>query len=106
MKATGEVMSIGTNFEQALMKAVRSIELGLDSMNMPKLEKCSTAEILSMLSNVDDERSFQVYEALKRGISIDEIHDITKIDKWFLSKFMNLINLERWLADGELTEDK
>ncbi|MBE6839847.1 MAG: carbamoyl-phosphate synthase large subunit [Ruminococcus sp.] len=106
MKATGEVMSIGTSFEQALMKAVRSIELGLDSMNMPKLEKCSTAEILSMLSNVDDERSFQVYEALKRGISIDEIHDITKIDKWFLSKFMNLINLERWLADGELTEDK
>ena len=106
MKATGEVMAIGTSFEQAMMKAVRSIELGLDSMNLKKLEKCSTGEILAMLNTVDDERSFQVYEALKRGVSVDEIHDITKIDKWFLNKLLNLVNLENWLADGELTEEK
>ena len=106
MKATGEVMAIGTSFEQAMMKAVRSIELGLDSMNLKKLEKYSTGEILAMLNTVDDERSFQVYEALKRGVSVNEIHDITKIDKWFLNKLLNLVNLENWLADGELTDEK
>ncbi|MCI1269607.1 MAG: carbamoyl-phosphate synthase large subunit [Ruminococcus sp.] len=106
MKATGEVMAIGTSFEQAMMKAVRSIELGIDSMNLKKLEDKSTAEILRMLQTVDDERSFQVYEALKRGISVDEIHSLTMIDKWFLNKLLNLVNLERWLADGELTEEK
>lgn len=106
MKATGEVMAIGTSFEQAMMKAVRSIELGLDTMNLRKLESKSTEKILEMLNTVDDERSFQVYEALKRGISVDRIHEITMIDKWFLEKLMNLVNLEKWLADGELTEEK
>ncbi len=106
MKATGEVMAIGTSFEQALMKAVRSIELGIDSMNLKKLEKISTEEILKKLETVDDERSFQVYEALKRGISVERIHEITMIDNWFLSKLQNMVNLEKWLADGELTEEK
>lgn len=106
MKATGEVMAIGTSFEQAMMKAVRSIELGIDTMNLKKLESKSTAEILQMLKTVDDERSFQVFEALKRGISVDEIHELTMIDKWFLEKLLNLVNLEKWLADGELTEEK
>ncbi|MBQ8296643.1 MAG: carbamoyl-phosphate synthase large subunit [Ruminococcus sp.] len=106
MKATGEVMSIGTSFEQAMLKAVRSIELGLDTFNMKKLGEISTEELLKHLETVEDERIFQVYEALKRGISIDKLHEITMIDKWFLSKLMNLVNLERWLADGELTEEK
>ena len=106
MKATGEVMAIGTSFEQAMMKAVRSIELGVDSMNMKKFAKLSTEEIRARLSEIDDERSFKVFEALKRGITVDEIHDITKIDKWFLNKLLNLVNLEKWLADGELTEEK
>ena len=106
MKATGEVMSIGTSFEQAMMKAVRSIELGIDSMNLKKLEKASVDELLEMLNTVDDERAFQVYEALKRGVTVDEIHDITKIDRWFLDKLLNLVKLERWLADGELTVEK
>jgi carbamoyl-phosphate synthase large subunit len=106
MKATGEVMAIGTSFEQAMMKAVRSIELGIDTMNLKKLEKVSADELREMLKTVDDERSFKVFEALKKGISVDEIHDITMIDKWFLEKLMNLVNLERWLADGELTEEK
>ena len=106
MKATGEVMAIGTSFEQAMMKAVRSIELGVDSLNMKKLAKLSDEEIKAKLDPADDERAFYVYEALKRGVTVDEIHDITMIDKWFLSKFMNLVELERWLADGELTEEK
>ncbi|MBQ5318530.1 MAG: carbamoyl-phosphate synthase large subunit [Oscillospiraceae bacterium] len=106
MMATGEVMSIGTSFEQAMMKAVRSIELGLDTMNLKKLERLDDAEIRSRLYNVDDERAFVVFEALKRGISIDTIHEITKIDRWFISKLNNLVELERYLADGELTEEK
>ncbi len=106
MKATGEVMAMGTSFEQAMMKAVRSIELGVDSMNLKKLESVSTEELLEKLSTVDDERSFQVYEALKRGITVDQLHDITMIDKWFLNKLLNMVNLEKWLADGELTEEK
>lgn len=106
MMATGEVMAIGTSFEHAMMKAVRSIELGLDSMNLPKLKSLSDTEIHDKLYNVDDERSFVVFEALKRGISIDEIHKITMIDNWFISKLLNLVELEKWLAEGELTEEK
>ncbi|MBE6863343.1 MAG: carbamoyl-phosphate synthase large subunit [Ruminococcus flavefaciens] len=107
MKATGEVMAIGTSFEQAMMKAVRSIELGLDTMNLKKLEKLTTEEIREKLHVIDDERSFCVFEALKRGITPEEIHEITMIDNWFLYKLLNLVELEKWLADGsELTEEK
>ncbi|MGI6204520.1 MAG: carbamoyl-phosphate synthase large subunit [Anaerovoracaceae bacterium] len=106
MKATGEVMAIGSFFEQAMMKAVRSIELGLETMNLPKLKPLSDEEIRQKLHNTDDERIFVVYEAFKRGVDIDTIHDITKIDYWFLSKLNNLVYMERFLADGELTEDK
>ena len=106
MMATGEVMAIGTSFEQAMMKAVRSIELGLDTMNLKKLEKLEDNEVKHLLYSVDDERSFAVFEALKRGISIETIHEITKIDCWFLSKLNNLVELEKLLRDGDLTEEK
>lgn len=106
MMATGEVMAIGTSFEHAIMKAVRSIELGLDTLNLKKLAKLSDDEVKALISNVDDERIFVLFEALKRGVSIDEIHSITMIDNWFLSKLKNLVDLEAWLADGELTEEK
>lgn len=106
MMATGEVMAIGTSFEQAMMKAVRSIELGLDTMNLKKLEKLEDHEVKNLLYSVDDERSFAVFEALKRNIPIETIHEITKIDCWFLSKLNNLVELERLLCDGELTAEK
>lgn len=107
MKATGEVMAIGTSFEQAMMKAVRSTELGVDSMNMKKYDIMPVEEILKLLeSGVEDERSFQVFSALKKGVSVEQIHEITKIDEWFLEKLKNLVELEAWLADGELTEEK
>ena len=106
MMATGEVMAIGTSFEQAMMKAVRSIELGLDSMNLKKLKKLSDEEIYNKIKDVDNERSFVVFEAIKRGVALEEIHDITKIDMWFLSKLKNLADLEAYLADGELTCEK
>ena len=106
MKATGEVMAIGTSFEQAIMKAVRSIELGVDSMNMKKYTKMSLDEIMEHLKVVDDERAFQVFEALKRGVTVEELHEKTMIDCWFLNKLLNLVHLEQWLADGTLTEQK
>lgn len=106
MKATGEVMAIGTSFEQAIMKAVRSIELGVDSMNMKKYAKMPLEEIMEHLKVVDDERAFQVFEALKRGVTVEELHETTMIDCWFLNKLLNLVHLEEWLADGELTEQK
>lgn len=106
MMATGEVMAIGTSFEQAMMKAVRSIELGLDTMNLKKLEKLEDSEVKNLLYLVDDERSFAVFEALKRGIPVETIHEITKIDCWFLSKLNNLVELEKLLRDGTLTEEK
>ncbi|MDY3792770.1 MAG: carbamoyl-phosphate synthase large subunit, partial [Oscillospiraceae bacterium] len=106
MMATGEVMAIGTSFEQAMMKAVRSIELGLDSMNLKKLKNLSDEEIFERLYNVDDERSFVVFEAIKRGVALEKIHEITMIDMWFLSKLKNLAELEGYLAEGELTCEK
>ncbi len=107
MKATGEVMAIGTSFEQAIMKAVRSTELGVDSMNMKKYESFSKDELLERLrGGIEDERAFQVFAALKAGISVQELHEITMIDEWFLDKLLNLVELESWLAEGELTEEK
>lgn len=106
MKATGEVMSIGTSFEQAMMKAIRGAELKVDSLNLPKLEKLSDEEIKAGIDPAHDERIIYVFEALKRGISVDEIHELTMIDEWFLWKLNNLVQLEKWLADGELTVEK
>lgn len=106
MKATGEVMAIGSYFEQALMKAVRSIELGLYTLNLPKLKGLTTDEIEEKLHNTDDERIFVIYEAFKRGVPPENIFKITKIDRWFLSKIQNLATMERELMIGRLTPDK
>ena len=95
MKATGEVMAIGTSFEQAVMKAVRGAEISLDSLNMPELAELDDNEIRGRLHNCDDQRLFVIFEALKRGISCEEIRDITKIDIWFLHKLNNLAKIER-----------
>ncbi|MBR5318011.1 MAG: carbamoyl-phosphate synthase large subunit [Peptococcaceae bacterium] len=105
MKATGEVMAIGTSFEQAMMKAVRSIELKLDSFNLPKLQMLSDTDVVRLLKRCDDERIFVVYEALKRDIEIGKIHNITKIDNWFLSKMQNLVKMECTLLKKELTPE-
>lgn len=102
MKATGEVMAIGVNFESAMMKAVRGIELGFDTLNMEKLKSKSAQEIEELLYNCDNERSFVVFEAIKRGISYDKIYEITKIDKWFLAKLKNLADMEEKLKMSEL----
>ncbi len=106
MKATGEVMSIGTSFELAFMKAVRSIELGLDTPNLPKLVDLSADELRAMIPKVDDERIFVVYQALKKGVPAADIHEITMIDRWFLSKFKRIATMEQELSTGALDEEK
>ncbi len=106
MKATGEIMAIAPSFEAGMMKAVRSIELKMDTMTKKEFTLLSDEEVLKKLEDVDTDRSFCVFEALKRGISVDTIHDITKIDKWFISKLNNLVQLEKQLAEGELTQEK
>ena len=106
MKATGEIMAIAPSFEAGMIKAVRSIELGMDTLTKKSFTELSDDEVLKKLEDVDVDRSFCIFEALKRGISIDKIHEITMIDKWFIAKMNNLVELEKWLADGELTQEK
>ncbi len=106
MKATGEVMSIAPSFEAGMMKAVRSIELGMDTLSKKAFADLTDEEVEKKLYDVDVDRCFCIFEALKRGISVDTIYDITKVDKWFINKINNLVKLEAWLADGELTEEK
>ena len=103
MMATGEVMAIGQSFEEALMKAVRSIELGLDTMDLPHLAECSDEEIRQKLHVCDSDRSFVVFETIKRGFSFEEIYAATKIDYWFLSKLAKLADTEKRLAAGEMS---
>ena len=101
MKATGEVMSIGTSFEMAIMKAVRGAEISTSTMNYKKFKDWSKEELFAQLHEMTDERIFAVYAALKRGVTVDEVFEITKIDRWFLNKFKNLIAYENLLESGE-----
>ena len=100
MKATGEVMAIGSTFEQAIMKAVRGAEIGHDCLISPKMLDLDDKTIHDRLSDCTDERLFVVYEALRRGVSVDEIHSITKIDEWFLYKLCKLIDMEKTLKNN------
>ena len=101
MKATGEVMAIGTSFEAALMKAIRSLELNVKALRLPKLADLSVEDLRQRLNNIDDERMFVIAEALRRGISKEEINAITKVDLWFLDRYQTIIDLERELASAD-----
>ncbi|MDK2810669.1 MAG: carbamoyl-phosphate synthase large subunit [Petroclostridium sp.] len=104
MKATGEVMAISSSFEGGLMKAIRSLELGLFNIELPHLKKLSTQEIYSRIKNIDDERIFVIAEALRRGITVKEINSITKIDLFFLEKINQLIQLENTLKSKTIKQ--
>ncbi len=106
MKATGEVMAIGTSFESAMMKAVRSIELGMDTLRKKTFIDLTDDEVRAKLYDVDVDRCFCIFEALKRGFSVDEIHEITTVDKWFIDKLKNLCEIEAYIGEGELTQEK
>ena len=112
MKATGEVMAIGHNFEEAMMKSMRGAEIGVNSMRLKAFTTESDEDIKRRVGECTDQRIFAVYEAMYRGIlTHEEIYAITKIDWWFLDKFQNIVNNEHFLEDvkngkEELTLEK
>jgi len=105
MKATGEVMAICDNFEGALMKAIRSLEQHVDSLMSYDFTALSREELLNQLKVVDDRRIWVIAEAIRKGISYEEIHAITKIDLWFIDKIAILVEMEQALKTQELTVD-
>lgn len=105
MKATGEVMSICNNFEGGLMKAIRSLEQHVKSLLDYDYSKLDTESLKSELQRVDDRRIWVIAEAIRKGISFEEIHKITKIDIWFISKIANIVKTENRLSSEILDEE-
>ena len=104
MKATGEVMSIDRNFEGAILKAARSLEIGVKRLHLPEMDDWSDEKLRKSLSKINDERIFAIAEAFRRGIDdVDEIYDITKIDRWFLRKIKRIADVEIRLMQEEIT---
>ena len=103
MKATGEVMSICDSFEGALMKAIRSLEQHVDSLLSYDFSALNKEELLKRLKIVDDQRIYVIAEAIRKGISYEQIHDITKIDVWFIDKIASLVEMEQAICKGPLT---
>jgi len=104
MKATGEVMSISLTFESALLKAITSLEIKRDGLRMPSIQAMSDSELRTKIEALDDERVFAIAEAMRRGQTIESIHELTMIDNWFLGKLGRIINMEKTLslANGKL----
>ena len=105
MKATGEVMSICTNFEGGLMKAIRSLEQHVDALDSYDFSHLSKEELFVRLTVVDDQRIWVIAEALRKGISRQTIHEITMVDEWFIDKIHNLVRMEEKLKKGPLTKE-
>ncbi len=105
MKATGEVMAIAPTFEQALMKSIRGAEIGQKTLTMAKMGEYDDEALKEAASEATDERLFAIYEALKRGYSPTEINQWNQMDVWFLAKMENLVNMEKKLAEAELTDE-
>ena len=105
MKATGEVMSICSNFEGALMKAIRSLEQHVDCLLDYDFSALSKEELKERLHIVDDQRMWVIAEAVRKGVSLEEIHDITMIDLWFIDKIAVLVEMEQALRTKELTTE-
>ncbi|MCM1100606.1 MAG: carbamoyl-phosphate synthase large subunit [Clostridium sp.] len=105
MKATGEVMSICDNFEGALMKAIRSLEQHVDSLMSYDFSELSAEELKERLKLVDDQRIWVIAEAIRKGVSYEDIHEITMIDTWFIDKIAVLVEMEQALRKGPLTSD-
>lgn len=102
MKATGEVMSIGQSFEEAIMKAVRGAEISLDTLNAKPI---NDKPLLERLDEQDDRRIFTIFEAIKAGISTEKINEITRVDKWFIEKLRNLAEFENEIQGKEIDEE-
>lgn len=100
MKATGEVMAIGRTFEESLLKAIRSLEIGAYHLYLKEAEEIADEELLQRLEKADDERIFLIAEALRRGYAVEKIHDMTKIDPFFLWKIAGIVKMEQQLGHG------
>ena len=105
MKATGEVMAIGRTIEESLLKAVRSLENKVDHLYLPKLEQLNNKELLAFINLETDERIFAIAEALRRDITIDDLNQLTKIDRLFLDKIKHIIELEREFKKAKLSKE-
>ena len=105
MKATGEVMSIGRTFEESLLKSIRSLENKVDHIELNKLKESTASELLDLIALHTDERIFEIGEAFRKGVSVDEIYNLTKIDRLFLDKIVNIIEYEEVIKDNKLNLD-
>ena len=105
MKATGEVMAIERNIEAGLLKAIRSLEIGLIHLDMPEFHALSDEEVFAKVHLVNDERFFAIAEAFRRGMTVDEAHEITKIDEFFLRKIRHIVEIEKAIKEGPLTKE-
>ena len=105
MKATGEVMSIERSMEAAMLKSVRSLEIGLTHLEMPELKLLTDEEVFARIPEVTDERFFVIAEAFRRGKAIEDIHLITKIDRFFLRKIHNIVDMEKVIKSEPMSEE-
>lgn len=105
MKATGEVMAIGRNMEEALLKAIRSLEIGVIHGNELAYAELNDIDLKAMLVPARDDRIFMLFALIRRGITIEELHDITKIDIWFLDKLLHIVEIETILSENQSLEN-
>ncbi|RKL63782.1 carbamoyl-phosphate synthase large subunit [Thermoanaerobacteraceae bacterium SP2] len=105
MKATGEVMSIDRTLEGALMKAVRSLEQGVIDLSLKSMTNVGLAEIKEEIEKATDERFFAIAEALRRGVNVNEIYEMSKIDRFFLEKIDNIVKMEKRIKEEELSPE-
>src|SRR5699024_8214979 len=104
MKATGEIMAVGRTFEESLLKGIRSLDIETNDLWLQEIEDLSEKDIENRLVKADDERIFIIAEALRRGMSLKRLHELTKIDYYFLTKIKKIINQESKLQSEKLTE--
>ena len=97
MKATGEVMAIGRNIEESLLKAVRSLEIGTHHIELPELADITDDDLIQKVARAQDDRLFYVAESIRRGYTIEELADLTKIDLFFLDKLLHIVEIEQQL---------
>lgn len=105
MKATGEVMSIGRTFEESFLKAIRSLEIGVDHLYLKKFDDASTEEMLESIKTPTDERIFEIAELFRRGVSVKKVYQNTMIDEFFLDKIVNIIKFEKVLKENPSLEN-
>ena len=104
MKATGEVMGIGSNLEECLLKSVRSLEIGADHFHLAKFDNMETAELFEYIKEFKDDNIFAVTELMRRGVSVAKLHEITKITSYFLDAFKNIVDMENTLKNDKSVE--